>query len=735
MNIKYIDQTNGVQSPTPLLKMHNRDLTYTKSDNVTILKLLVELKARQQPPIHVPTMRETGQIYGSQFQHIPNSDLSGMVHPNGSVSWGIPDWYRVPKVLHHGWAELYAEYQNISIVEAVLLLAKRYGIDTNKPMEMAVSQTLLNIDGDRYPLPEGEMNIDGIIATHRETIRIACPKHGTHYLLAMFQTPCGKVSHLPYYKAFAGPSDDPQTYLWGFSPKEIPISELDILERHPSATILLTDDAWLAHRINCCLQSLGEPIQLVATSIWAGISRLDDYSFEALLGRRIVYLPTLHKDALAAGIHLRDVLHDVGIEDFRVLMKPFAKGEASIKAAKTECGEYATEKAVVFSRRNVLYLLDDIQNAWPFPQYKKYCKDEGFIEMEAQPTEEAKPTLFIPATSISDAAKDGEVDVAFSVESVFASSNITVIVGDSNAGKSMFVRTLAISISTGTNAFGMEASRARNVYSINAEQDVQKSDTYTKRAMAAQGVNEIPDRFYDFPELSTSSPEGFGPLDVLDADWQDLILEEMAPDSVLIIDNLLAASQKGLSHESVGRGLKRLAKRLQAKQSTLVVIHHTAKNGDAMGSKALQNLAQNFILIHESEQREGFEGGVNALVTFRELKGCPPYTGKQFHAHLEYATGAEGTPWVFEEVGTTSPEIKLALRQKPDVAGLHEIQQAALSYASDHGQVARRHLVTMGHNEESVKKHLTELVAARRLIRHGNGRGTYYTLATQNETS
>lgn len=730
MNIKQIDlatEANAIPLHQPsLLKTNYRDLTFTRAENFSILKLIVELMARKRPPINV----SVGQIHDRQYQPIPDSDLSGIVHDDGSVSYINTNWGGAPTEDCRGWVALIAHISNISIPEATLQLANQYGIDKDKPFEMANSKKLFVSYGDDCPLPEGQMKIEGNLATHVDTIKISYPRRGAFCFLGVFQTHLGKVAHQPYYKAYDGPSNDPMEYLWGLPAKDLLISELDVLEKYSSATVLLTDDAWLAHQINCCLHTLDEHNHsgVVATAIWAGTSRIDDYSFEALLGRRVVYLPTLHRDALTAGIELRDVLHGVGIEDFRVLLKPFANSDDTIEAARTECGAYACEKAMTFSRRNVIGLLDDIQDAWLFTQYKKYCQDEKFIETGTHPTEEAKSTLFVPATAISEAAKDGGIDVAFSVESVFDSSNITAIVGDSNAGKSMFARTLAISISTGTSAFGMEASRARNVYSVNAEQDLQKSDTYTKRAMAALGVKVIPDRFFDFPELSMPAPEGFGPLDVLDASWQDLILEQMVPGSVLIIDNLLAASQKGLSSEAVGRGLKNFAKRLQAKQNTLIVVHHTTKKGDPMGSNAFKSLAQNVILIHESAQREGFEGGVNALVTFREFKGCPLYTGKQFHAHLKYAAGSEGTPWVFEKVDTDVPEVEPAPRTKPDVAGLHEIERVALLQAYEHGRVAKSDLVKQGFKKGTVKDHLADLVKANKLEQKGKGPGAYYVL-------
>jgi hypothetical protein len=273
----------------------------------------------------------------------------------------------------------------------------------------------------------------------------------------------------------------------------------------------------------------------------------------------------------------------------------------------------------------------------------------------------------------------------------------------------------------------MSASQARNVYSINAEQDFHKSDIYTTRSMAALGIKETPARFYDYPELSMPTPEGLGPLDVLNADWQDYIFEEVAPGSVLIIDNLLAASGKELNHPSTAREIKKYAGRLLKKEVALIIIHHTGKDGKAMGSDALKGLAQNLIMVHQAETRNGFQGGVNALVTFEKFKGYPLYKGKQFRAHLEYTdTETEGTPWVFEGIDTTSEEVPATTQRKPDVAGLHKIQQAAIHHAFEHGHVTRSDLVDMGFKTESVKKHLAKLVEEKWLNLHKEGRSSYY---------
>jgi hypothetical protein len=705
-------------------------LKYTQAENMAALITAVENKARIQHPLNIPIRSGIVGIYGSPYQSIQGTDFSALLYENGEVAWGRTICGSDPETIHTGWVGLYAEVYNLTMTEAAFQLAARYGINPEKPLEQVDGQSQHAITGNAWPLPNGDCTIDGVTATCVEIIPVAYPRRDIQYLVAVLQTDSDAVSHKPYFMSNDRDPRDPNAYTWGFFPNAIPLYGLDVLERYQSATVIFTDDIWLAHRINSTLSSLNEPNHagVVAVAIWVGTSRITDYSLLPLRGRDVVYIPTLHRDSLVVGVELRELLNKVGVENFKVLMQPFANSADTIKAARTDCGDDACEWAMELTRRNLICLLDDIQNAWPFSRYKEYCRQEKFIEMEQQPSERAEPSLFMSASDISTAANRQGRDASFSMNNIFAYSNITVIVGESDAGKTMFTRTIALSMATGTDALGMTVSKARNVYSVNAEQDVEKSDTYTRRAMTALGIKEYPSRFYDMPELSIPTPDGYGPLDVLDPKWQDYLLKAIAHGSKLIVDNLLAASGKDLAHASVARALRAFAKRLQEKQISLIVIHHTGKDKDAMGSKALESLSQNFIMIHQAEQREGFEGGVNAVVTFRKIKDYPQYKGKQFHAHLEYAAGEEGTPWVFEEVDTDSLEAKPAPRTKPDVRGLHKIKRAALLHAYEHGKVTKSNVVDKDFKDGTVKDHLADLVKANQLEQKGSGPGTYYVL-------
>jgi hypothetical protein len=565
-----------------------------------------------------------------------------------------------------------------------------------------------------------------------ERIPITYPRTDAQYFLGIWKTDCGKVVHYPYFNAVEDDRGGSPRSQWGFSPERIPLSELSVLERHQSATVIVTDDAWLAWWINRLLHIFyeGTHEKLVATAFWAGVCRLSNYALSPLQGRDVVYIPTLHKESLAVGVELNARLESIGVESFRVLMKPFANSEAEIEAARTECGNYACDNALVVSNANCLRMLDEIPRAWSIDRFKRFCQQERLIELQEQEVKELNTSLFRSAADIN-AEDNGEIhDGGLTFGNIFAPSNITVIVGGSDVGKSVFARTLAVAIADNKGAFGIEASGHRDVYILNAEQDHQKTNAYTKRAMSALGIIEIPKRLFDRPDLSMSNPDGLGPLNILDLKWQEAIFATISFGSVLFIDNILSTSHKGLNHPNVAQQIRHFAKRLQEKHVSLVIIHHTGKDSEPMGSAALESLCQNFILMHPVETRVGFEGGVNAQITFRKIKGHPLYKGKVIRTYLKYSDTCEDhLPWVLEEVdngGLNDVTPSTPPREKPNIAGLHEIEQDALLHAYEHGRVTRKEVKAKGYNDETVKDHLQRLADLGMLIRHGAGRGVFY---------
>ncbi len=320
---------------------------------------------------------------------------------------------------------------------------------------------------------------------------------------------------------------------------------------------------------------------------------------------------------------------------------------------------------------------------------------------------------------------------------IFAPSNITVLVGDSDAGKSLYARSLAVAISCGSEFCGFGQSSIRPVFIINAEQDAKKSQDYTKRSMAALNIEETPGNLYDCPLLSSPLPEGMPDFDILNKKWQSLLLETIPANSVLIIDNLLTTTTKSANSSTLPQGIRTAVKQLQEKGVSLILVHHTGNSGKALGSSALESLSQNFFTLHANEGPS--DGGVNAKLTFVKIKSYPQLRGKVFTATLPYATPEEqGGPWKFvsehenayiqeksTNAVTTEPEFS---SPKPDIAGRPKIQQDALSIALKKGNVTKSDLTERDYKEGTVKEHLRELTKNGQLIQTGSGRGTFYTL-------
>jgi predicted HTH transcriptional regulator len=71
-------------------------------------------------------------------------------------------------------------------------------------------------------------------------------------------------------------------------------------------------------------------------------------------------------------------------------------------------------------------------------------------------------------------------------------------------------------------------------------------------------------------------------------------------------------------------------------------------------------------------------------------------------------------------------ETKIA-REKILIDTLPELSLQILELAKEHGRLTISQIVQItGANRNTVKKHLQSLVAARHLLQHGTGKGTWY---------
>jgi hypothetical protein len=708
------------------IKTHYRDLRPPKSERMGYLNVIIETLCRTRFPIPVDSYGNVSSCPSAAFEN----GFSGKVNANGAVSWGkavIGD----PTHELNGWPAFYAACNNMTLPKALCELAQMYNLNFDNPLEVSKFDMIgLMNNNFNEPLVEVAYDIDGELARCEEILHIKQPHKGTLYLLAIIATQSGKAMHLPLYRINTERS---ASNCWGFYPHDIPISELDMLEKHQKAKVIVTDDAWVAHQINIMLGYLGYK-GLVATSIWAGTNRIAKYDYVPLQGRHIVYVPTLHRDAIIAGLELRDKLIDEGVADFRFVLRPFANGSDMVEQTRRECGDTACDYALIVSRREILCLLDDITNAWDFKRYKRYCEEEGFTQTE-QPVE-MKPQFFNSTARLGAEGNNGTAIASLNFDQLLAPEHITVVAGDSDAGKSLFAKTLAVAIAEGVEAFTIKAGTKRPVCIINLEQSQEGASAYSARACAALGLTNTPENLQERAERSAEPVEGLPPFDLDDRRWQDFIKDQVTPGCVLILDNLLSGTTKGVSHARSPQSLVRFADELRNSGVSLVVVHHLGKDGTPMGSTALESLAQNLILIYREDIAEGYEGGVNARLVFKKIKSYPPYRDKEFDLRLPYAEeGDKGGPWVFEDrngkgqIEVGPQDIQAPNVDRPNVAGMSPVRRDAIIQAHKSGRVAKKDLVKNGYKGATAKDNLSALVNEGFLIRNGSGKSTYYTLS------
>ena len=621
------------------------------------------------------------------------------------------------------YVEAYATIKNITVVETVIELAIKFKINRKNPLEVSVP---IEISDANYLYVPKEPPFNVI-----KTIPVVAPYNGIYYLVVVCKTELG-IAHFPIHGRVI---NGKLVAHWGFNPNNIPLSSLDLINQNPCAQILLVDDISLAEKINKTLsRDCGNNPTLIAVAYWAGNSRIGKYNFKPLLGREVIFLPSLDRDSIIAGEKLKECLNEAGVSSFKILMQPVYEKSWDITAIRKDCGNYAIEKAIPATRIDIPYLLDNLGCAWELKQYKKFLIDEKLINNE-EVLATTEQSIFRPASEVTKSGNNSSNTP--SMDNVFSTSNISVVVGDSDAGKTLFIRGIAVALSSGVGFFQFEKSQPRSVYIINAEQDAEKSEGYTKRVMDSLEIKTIPALLFDCSILDANLPDDMPNFDIFTPQWQEYLLREIAHGSVVMVDNLLSTSLKNVNGNKIAQEMTLLAGKLRKKQITLIIVHHTGSTGESLGTSALESLSQNFITIHKGEGKS--DGGVNAVVTFRKIKSYPKLRGKAYAARLPYAAPDEqGGPWEFTNTDEqepnaeeSTPSVKAEAEpriSKPDTAGLSEIQKDALNIAYDNSKVTKADLVDKGYKEGTIKDNLSKLLKSNLLVKRGRGKSSFYVL-------
>ncbi len=720
-----------------MLKNHNKEFKLSGRDTLFFLKNMIN------------TIIDV--VYG----YLPEKP-GWAVHENYSFNKSKVIEYRANGIIHgvipwdnHGthrtdidYVDLYSKMENISIPESIQQLALKLKINHKLPLEHQNVVSIKNF----VESPMDWIQLADERATRTNSLPIAKPHGGNYYLIDIYKTESGKVIHYPLCNRLDTPNAQNPVLIHGFCPKNIPLSGLNLLEKYRTAKVLLVDDIYLAHEINTLFSWGSENApDVVAVSVWAGTSRIHDYNFTPLYGRDVIFLPTLSKESIVAGIKLKEMLDRAVIESFKVLMTPVHDETWDRNACKISCGEYAVEKAIKVTTSNILILRDDLKVAWKFKRYKKYLEDEGLIESNSADT---KPSsCFRSVNQIMESAKKEGTGLSRSLDNILAPGKLSVFVGDTDTGKTMLMRGLSVAVATENSFLTLEKGQKRNVYIINFELNDQESSAYTLRTKAAFNIDFQQNLdVYDWILQGTELPEEVTSTDVLDKSMQDYILKNIEPNSIVIFDNLLASSTRDINRKEVAQELIEFVRRLQNKMAALIIVHHTGKKkgkkSEAMGTSALKSLAQNYITLHEVEGP--CNGGVNTKLTFEKIKSYPKLKGEEFQVRLPYAEpGEQGGPWEFismenQDIERQAPAPTDSVTEaeepekhptlKPDTAGLPKIQQEALNIAYENGRITKKDLMDAGHKEGTVKDNLKQLTDAGKLRQNETGRRTFYTL-------
>ena len=219
------------------------------------------------------------------------------------------------------------------------------------------------------------------------------------------------------------------------------------------------------------------------------------------------------------------------------------------------------------------------------------------------------------------------------------SSRTGMITAPRGAGKSTFVQAAALSMAYKANFLGCEPGRQRRVIILDGEMDLNTMQERLKEQAQALGVETdnthlkfISPELFDglMPNLSTE--EGQREIDdVLGNKWD-----------VLFIDNYSAFSGNG--REDAESWMPWIRWMLVHKRAgrTVIVIHHTGKNGQQRGSSKHED-ALDFSISLKPVADNKHDGSLRFIFEWKKSRHLPSNKTRPFL--VTYAKTAEGYEW------------------------------------------------------------------------------------------
>ncbi|WP_321403490.1 AAA family ATPase [Maridesulfovibrio sp.] len=716
--------------------------TPSKKDKLAALELYCEIACMLNTPIEklgihaqkstFPNLdRNTHSMEAPEFKFTTTA-----LGPYSLIEWNLncdDDQFR-----RHGWISLYARLRNISRKTALREIATQFKIDAQNPhlspmnncweiKQITHSKATSYID-DFTPLLK-KLNWKVI-----HTFDFKGPHEFSIFKVASLENQHGKRALLPL--TYWSCSQDSYHFTswpdlnFGCYPKPYPLSGQDLMEKHPDAKIILTEDLPLAFALNDKFLAQGTP-EYLATTWFGGKDALADVDYSPLEDREVIYQPRADHASYLNAEKVKEKCKKVECDSFKVSKVAMFTESFPMQDDQNQSSEIVCpfERYLVDHGKNVLHtpLMDIIQalgDRWQTREYRKWMCEIG-LKQEKIRTE--KKSLFTPPF-MADRISKKEYST-LTLDALLAPENITIIVGDQDGGKSLFTQTLALAMSYEFNVFNFEVQSARDVCYLDAENSRGRIEERSQQILSAYGVTQnTKPKIHIYSGVDNQSENGEeGQLSLFSEYWQNRLLEELPEGAVLVVDNLLTLAEEASNHQKKFKELIDFCRKLSDKEVSVILVHHLGKSGQAIGTKATEALCQNIIEIKDyGKNQQG--PGANMTVTFEKCKTYPALKGQSFHAHLPYDSKnpLNGKQWIYVPAEAESPTEVETTDTMPELSDLEtriieilkqspvHLKRAAIAYK-------------IGCKSDQLKKPLKKLLESKFITKHGESKqGTKY---------
>lgn len=550
----------------------------------------------------------------------------------------------------------------------------------------------------------------------------------------------------------------------GHTPAHAYLLNRDIINQHPNALVVWPMNLQVSLALNELVDESKTILEeeLAITGHYGGVDASLYAIVDDLWGHEVILIPELARQSMKTVLGLANNCMRAGAQSVRIYPYPLCLYTTSMDADKIEALSDPWEREMLQNAKILpdielpSKLLMEIKEKSMTPEkYIAWGKDKGLFKGEncdpaaVQNAGEMIESVYIVPQEESQTSAYAPIKALCCLDEIITVEARTLIWAPSNAGKSLFILYLAVSLAYGINMFVFSARKPRKIAIFDAETGI---TTWDNRVRAIDGCYPIQENCMEnLYRMRKKGNPAYSTLNLFSADWQNNLLHLWKEHGieVVVFDNLISLC--GTAANSAGKldEFFKFVSQIETQGIAVILVHHSNKDERKMkGVYELQAKCQNVIRLEGKKQLLPEEDPFLALqqaldidgavirMTVEECKDASDMEGKSHFFHLPIGHGH----WIALSEDTVlplaplveSPEGSIEALQDSEstVANLETLSKKAkkvYEYIQGKPSVMRKDIDEhTGWNEKTVLKYINELLDARLIDRPASGSTTYY---------